>query len=253
MLGGFRGAYLCVFKGLLGSVDACTKLCEAVKSKSSPRVADGTDPMLPLVVDVNGAVRDYDEGEAKANYLLTSIAKLDFEFYLGHHVIDVPRAGTGSRSGHVGNEFFRAAAHAEEAHLAREEISRRQVRHILLITTKRVVFGTFKPLRVVFELPVKRLNRVDLPWPHDKLIIWSWHRLPLFLSPMSSLRSSAMQNGIHEREILGAHPHQLRAAFLDLQAISQQQQRGEFSHSEDRVVASTDGHVADGRGGAPGR
>ena len=39
---------------------------------------------------------------------------------------------------------------------------------------------------------------------------------------MASLRDGATPNGIQEREIYGVHPHQLRAAFRDLQALSQQ-------------------------------
>ena len=68
----------------------------------------------------------------------------------------------------------------------------------------------------------ERVARVELPRARDRLIIWSWHRLPWLFAPVASFRDGATPNGIQEREIYGAHPHQLRAAFRDLQALSQQ-------------------------------
>ena len=74
-------------------------------------------------------------------------------------------------------------------------------------------------------MTVERLARVELQEPYTHLILWSWHRLPFYLSPIDTFRSSARPNAIHEREIHGAKPHQLKAAFVHLSALAQQRER----------------------------
>ena len=83
----------------------------------------------------------------------------------------------------------------------RLERSSRMVEHVLLITTKRVVFGTTYPLNVVFELPLERMARVELPSGKRMLILWTWHSYPIWLSPTLLLQGDfgARPNSITER------------------------------------------------------
>ena len=250
LVGCAAGVYLCLAKLATGVADLWLKLFEALKSISSPRGALTTEAELPLVIDSDGTVRSYNEGEARACYLLSSLAQIDLEFYQAHHVIDIDGRSFTKRSAATfgeapaRNEISRAQhAQAALAFEGRREGRRAPTPHILLITTKRVVFGTFKPLHVVFEMPVERMARVQFPSPYNRLIIWSWHRLPIYLSPVSAARSNARPNGIHERELRGSNPQQLRAAFLDLQALAQQRER------EDAMLMLNSAAGADPRAG----
>ena len=77
-----------------------------------------------------------------------------------------------------------------------------------------------------FEIPVERIARVELPPPHTQLILWSWHRLPAYFSVLSQWRSASTRpNSIHEREVNGASPHQLKAAFIHLSSLAAERAR----------------------------
>ena len=95
-------------------------------------------------------VREYNAGEAKAYFLLTLCSRQRGEFYQAHYPIDAPRAtlsrgGTGADGRDAGWQLL-------------------QSQHVLLITTKRIIFGTAqRPYRVIFEIPVERMARVELP------------------------------------------------------------------------------------------
>ena len=71
------------------------------------------------------------------------------------------------------------------------------------------------------------MARVELPKPFRRLLLWTWYRIPRSFAPSMLLTQDegARPNGIAERAIEGAEPRQLKAAFLDLLALTQQHER----------------------------
>ena len=99
-----------------------------------------------------------------------------------------------------------------------------------------IIFGRVKPLGIIFEMPVERMARVNLPRPYNRLILWSWHRLPLFLSPVEAFNSSAVPNGITEREIYGSDPQQLKQVYRHLAQLVQRERADEPLMKDDADV-----------------
>ena len=125
------------------------------------------------------------------------------------------------------------------------------VEHVLLVTTKRVIFGTANPISIIFEFPVERMARVELPKPTNRLILWTWHRVPRVLSPFLIVETGARPNGIAEWTIEGADPRQLRAAFFHLLSLAQQHERAPYPTPEELYAEPDDGPLLleEGRAG----
>ena len=47
----------------------------------------------------------------------------------------------------------------------------------LVVTTRRVVFGSVDPPRVKFEVPKDRMARVELYPPYTKILLWACNEL----------------------------------------------------------------------------
>ena len=94
---------------------------------------------------------------------------------------------------------------------------------VLVVTSRRVVFGSVDPPRVKFEVPKDRMARVELfpPFPMcRKILLWTWTELPHVFRV-----GSALPNVVMERHVVGCNPLQLRAAFEHLRALAHQQER----------------------------
>jgi len=197
----------CILKTCMGVLDLSVKIFEGIRIFFSPREHMTTRMEYPLVVHTDGRVREYDEGEARAYFLLSACSRLSDEYYQAHYHIDVVERREPTRE-------YGAAGMYRRWH------SRDRREHVLLITTKRIIFGTTKPLKVIFEVQVERIARVELPPPHTSLILWSWHKLPVCSSPFDYFRSNARPNTIQEREIYSSNPRQLKAAFIHLSSLA---------------------------------
>ena len=108
-----------------------------MKTFFSPRAMSAARMEYPLVVDTDGRVREYDSGEAQAYFLLSACERTSNEFYQAHHRIDVVERRSRRRN-------FGAA----DIYAPGRSMHRRPREHVLLITTKRILFGTTKPPHV---------------------------------------------------------------------------------------------------------
>ena len=176
-------------------------------------------------------------------------AQASVEFYLHHHRIDVapPR-----KRRYLNNDDW------TWEYPSQAQYGSRLVEHVLLVTTKRVVFGTTpvldpftgisKPSKIIFELPIERMARVELPKPFRKLYLWTWYTIPRSLSPYILWHDErARPNGIAERAIEGADPNQLKDAFLHLLQLTQQHERSVHVVAEQ---AGATGGSSGARGGS---
>ena len=67
--------------------------------------------------------------------------------------------------------------------------------------------------------------RVDMPKPHNKIIVWTWQKLPrIFSKRQSRFGEYSRPNTIIERDIVGCNPVQLKAACDHLKHLAQQQE-----------------------------
>lgn len=72
--------------------------------------------------------------------------------------------------------------------------------------------------------------RVDMPKPYDKIILWSWHKVPRILSlHPSSYGEDSRANTIFEREIRGSDLLQLKFACDHLKRLAQQHENVNLS------------------------
>ena len=163
----------------------------------------------------DGLVRPIDEEISHAFHLLSLCRQLkapDNEFYIQHYWIDSQGRGGSSQQ------------------------------CVLLITTSRVVFGSLEPAQVSFEIKLERMMRVDMPKPYNRIIIWTWQKLPrLFSIHHHRLAGEylARPNAIIEREIMGVNPAQLKAACDHLKHLAQQVEELSIPHATRRHSSQT--------------
>ena len=186
------------FKLFSGGFDLLAKTSEGIKNSVSLQTYRVSRQRPPLAIHTDRVVRQFVPHESAA-YGLVSLCKPDAlhsegrraEAYVYHHVIDYrpPNPAAPLRT------------------------------MVLVVTSRRVVFGSVDPPRVHFEVPKDRMARVELYPPFTKILLWTW-------SELSWLRvGSALPNVIMERHVVGSNPLQLRAAFEHLRILAHQQDR----------------------------
>lgn len=164
VLGIIFGIWRFSLTAIIAHLDLLAKVSEGLKNFFSPRDVVAERRTLPRVIWNDGRLREYDEGEARAFYMLSQCSGLqqqrqqhfsgifdedDGEYYLDHHSIDIDGGALAAA---------RARARDRESKHNHATTVRygnaRLVEHVLLVTSKRVVFGTTQPLHVIFEVSI---------------------------------------------------------------------------------------------------
>ena len=122
---------------------------------------------------------------------------------------------------------------------------------VVLVTTKRVVYGTVegnegeegpaRKISVIFEVPKERMARVELYPPYRDIILWTW-------TPTAEVfrvggTGAGLPNVVMERRIYGCDPAQLQRAFVHLKRLAKQEdQRRKTDHADPAAPGVELGH-----------
>ena len=227
--GAARGALGLFIKPLVGAMDLVGKSAEGLKNVTSVHNRSLQRVRPPLAIKhPHRLIQPFNDAESRASLLLSQCTKKavgvdESEFYIEHHRVDVRKRG-----------------------------SSRVKPRVVLVTTKRVVYGTVegnegeegpaRKISVIFEVPKERMARVELYPPYRDIILWTW-------TPTAEVfrvggTGAGLPNVVMERRIYGCDPAQLQRAFVHLKRLAKQEdQRRKTDHQDPTTFPSVElGH-----------